>query len=180
MERTFRKVSLLLSILVLFFSNVNANSDQNPQNAIVFLFFSLVVGALVTYLLSRYLPDLPYTLVVFILGAIFAVIITQAPSQNALQQSLQLWNRIDPNLLLFMFLPALLFSDAMNLNYHHVKGALPSTLLLAGPGALFCAFAIAFAMKYITPYNWSWKLSLLFGSIVCPTDAVGKNSHFSS
>eukprot|EP01031_Cornospumella_fuschlensis_P028472 gene28472-34369_t len=60
-----------------------------------------------------------------------------------MKESLDRWDHIPPDLILFVFLPALLFGEAMSLNFQHVKGAVTNASILAGPGAVFGTFAIA-------------------------------------
>lgn len=150
-------------------------NEDHAQNILVFLFFSLFIGAVVTYLLSRLAPKIPYTVIIFAMGSLFAFIISDSAGDHAdvLAESLAMWNQIPPDLILFVFLPALLFGEAMSLNFHHVKGALPASLWLAGPGAVFGTIAIAALVKYSFPYGWDWGLCLVFGSIVSATDPVG-------
>ena len=40
----------------------------------------------------------------------------------------------DTQFILFVFLPLLIFSDSMQMNFHLVKGSLPQTMLLATSG----------------------------------------------
>ena len=50
--------------------------------------------------------------------------------------SVNIWANIDPTLLLYVFLPPLIFGEAMSLNWHHVQGGFLQSLLLAGPGVV--------------------------------------------
>jgi NhaP-type Na+/H+ or K+/H+ antiporter len=54
---------------------------------------------------------------------------------------------------------------------HHIKGAFPQALLLAGPGVLLGAFTMG-SFVYGLELDWSWNLCMLFGSIVAATDPV--------
>lgn len=145
------------------------------QIMIVFLFFALVLGAVINLLLVRFAPSLPYTVVVFTMGATMTFIFSTFPDDNVMKQSEVLWNGFEPELLLYVFLPVLLFGEAMSLNFYHVRRAFASAVVLAGPGVLFGTFLMATVMKYILPYGWNWNLCLIFGSIMSATDPVGKN-----
>lgn len=79
---------------------------------------------------------------------------------------------IDANLLLYVFLPALIFGEAMSLNWYHLKGAFVQSVILAGPGVLIGAALMGCLAKGILPYNWSWNLAMVFGSILSATDPV--------
>jgi NhaP-type Na+/H+ or K+/H+ antiporter len=83
-----------------------------------------------------------------------------------------MWSNIDPHLLLFSFLPALLFADSMGLNWRLWKRCLPQCLLLAGPGVLIGTVLTACVGFYIFPYGWSWREAAMFGSILSATDPV--------
>jgi NhaP-type Na+/H+ or K+/H+ antiporter len=142
-----------------------------------FLFFALFIGALITFILSRHAPGLPYTVTAFAAGAALSFIFTPIDDEDSLKQSEHLWNLFQPELLLYVFLPAVLFGEAMSLNFHHVRDAVVPAAVLAGPGALFGALLMAVVAKYLLPYNWDWPLCLLFGSILCATDPVGMIKH---
>ena len=146
---------------------------RHSEETICFLFVGLTLGAVVTYLLSRYAQALPYTLVQFVLGVIIAQIYVHF---GVLGDSIDQWLQISPHLLLFVFLPALLFGEAMNLKIYHIKAAFSSSVLMAGPGAIFGAYALAFLCIRILPYNWSWALYLELGAILCATDPVAVDS----
>ena len=60
----------------------------------------------------------------------------------------------------------------MNLNWFHVQGAFNQALVLAGPGVLLGAAVMGCLVRVILPYNWSWTLCMVFGSILSATDPV--------
>ena len=82
------------------------------------------------------------------------------------------WTNIDPHLLLYVFLPPLIFGEAMSLNYYNAKGALSQALVMAGPGVVIGATLLGAIAKYMLHYNWSWNLAMIFGSIMACTDPV--------
>jgi NhaP-type Na+/H+ or K+/H+ antiporter len=110
------------------------------------------------------------------LGIIVSVAFEFVEGRDTMKDSIMMWDKIDPHLILYVFLPALLFGEAMNLNPHHFRNALNSALLIAFPGAVFSAFAIGTFAHYILPYSWPWSLSMILGAILCTTDAVGKST----
>ena len=92
--------------------------EHKAQNAVLFPFVVLALGALTMYLTSRYAPDVPYTVIMLVEGFLidwWASLSNSCPL-NAMQDSLYQWSHIDGNLLLLIFLPALLFGDAMSMN----------------------------------------------------------------
>lgn len=82
------------------------------------------------------------------------------------------WVHIDADLLLFTFLPPLIFGEAMSLNWYHVQGGFLQSVILAGPGVLIGAALMGLVAKFLLPYNWNWSLAMVFGSILSATDPV--------
>jgi NhaP-type Na+/H+ or K+/H+ antiporter len=137
------------------------------------MFFTIVMGAATTQLLSRYARSVPYTCVILVEGIVLAIVDDAYGHQfGSLSRSIAMWREIDPHLLLFVFLPALLFGDAMSLNMHLEMKCFSQCLLLACPGVLVGTGLTACVGKYIFPYGWDWHLSLCFGSILAATDPV--------
>lgn len=163
-------MGLILSVVTY---SVSAKHEKpESQDMIVFLFLTFFIGAVITYVLSRYAQVLPYTVVVFATGAFCSFAFQLLGKHDVLKESVEMWDNMEPELILFMFLPALLFGEAMMLNFHHVRGAVGPAAVLAGPGALFGAFVMAAAAKFTLPYGWDWTLCLVFGTILCATDPV--------
>ena len=79
---------------------------------------------------------------------------------------------INPHLLLYVFLPPLLFGDSMTMNVHVACRAFGQIFLLACPGVILGTLLMAAVSKCILPYGWDWTFSLCFGSILCATDPV--------
>jgi NhaP-type Na+/H+ or K+/H+ antiporter len=84
-----------------------------------------------------------------------------------------LWGNIDATLILFIFLPALIFGEAMSLNFHRVKEALLSSIILAGPGSIIGTFLLGSLVKYCLFVTWNWTVCFLVGAVLCATDPVG-------
>jgi CPA1 family monovalent cation:H+ antiporter len=148
--------------------------SAQDEDFIVFLFFAVFIGALVTYLISRFLTELHYTVILFFLGVVIAVVFNSIHDTDLLRISILQWEGFSGDMIIYVFLPALLFGDSMTLNFHHVRENISAAALLAGPGALMGAFLTAVFVKYVLPYHWEWNISLLFGAITCATDPVGK------
>ncbi len=88
-----------------------------------------------------------------------------------LGSSIHMWVDIDADLLLYVFLPPLVYGEAMGLNWYHAKVAFPQSLVLAGPGVVVGGVLMGCFAKGIFP-DWSWYLALTFGSISAATDTV--------
>ena len=144
--------------------------------SIFFVFFALTVGSGILFLCSRFDNRLPYPVVIFIFGiflAIVADLLFVSQSGDPLTTAAEQWIKIDPDVLLCAFLPALLFGESMTLNYYQIKRAIIPATLVAIPGAAFGAYVLAlFCYSPGFPVAWSWRLCLVVGAILSATDPV--------
>ncbi|KAJ1435051.1 Sodium/hydrogen exchanger family-domain-containing protein [Ochromonadaceae sp. CCMP2298] len=145
---------------------------SGPVDVMLFMFFGIGLGVLIMQVLNKIGDPLPYTCVVFLVGILLAVITTDNANGGVFAKSLNQWINIDAELLLFVFLPPLIFGEAMSLNWYQTVGALPQALVLAGPGVLIGAALMGCLARAVLPYNWNWNLCMIFGSILAATDPV--------
>lgn len=172
---SFLKWLLSLFFILYLIHPVSAADDDNDDTSIevvtvlLFMFFGLGVGVVVSQILSYVGEAVPYTVLVFLLGLLFS---TLADTEGTLADSIHQWLQIDAELMLFVFLPPLIFGEAMGLNWYHLKGGFLQSVILAGPGVLIGAALMGAMTKAILPYNWNWNLAMTFGSILSATDPV--------
>lgn len=138
--------------------------------AVLFPFVAVVFGCLARQLLLVH-NAFPYTAVLLILGGIFGTIDYHG-NLGILGDSMEWWINIPGELILYVFLPALIFADTMTINVHLFKKSFVQAVLLAGPGLALGAFLTALVGKYVFPYDWSWAVSMTLGSILAATDPV--------
>ncbi len=125
--------------------------------------------ALVRHILKH--TPLPYTVVLLVLGLLFGLA-ADSDSLKFLREYSTIAS-IDPHLILFIFLPILIFESAFIMDVHTFKKTILQSLVLAGPGLLVSTFLTALMARYIFyTYSWSWVTSLLFGAILSATDPV--------
>jgi NhaP-type Na+/H+ or K+/H+ antiporter len=153
------------------------STQQHGYVALLFLFGALSLGGLLLIVLERFVPALPYTCGLFIVGMLSSIINNVTPHDSILYwttwfHSTDMWEKINPHLLFFVFLPPLLFSEAMRINVKLAKTCLPQVLLLACPGVIFGTVVTGLVAKFILPYEWDWPMSLVFGAIMSATDPV--------
>jgi NhaP-type Na+/H+ or K+/H+ antiporter len=151
--------------------------DLTSVLPILYLFTGLALGIILTWILTRTGWEIDYTVVLFISGvltAISAALLKEhvVDYEETLFSSILAWENINPELVIFAFLPALIFGESQNLNLHTVKKVFWSASLLAIPGAAFTAYLIAVLCKYILNTGWDWRLCWLVGSVLCATDPV--------
>lgn len=136
------------------------------------LFTILLIGCVSQLLISRYLPQLPYTLLLMAIGILIGILYEYSSGTMAWNSGLKILIDIDPHLLLALFLPALVFGDAININTRHFKKCFGQCVLLASTGVLFGMAITGVLAKYILPMDWSWSTAMMFGSIMAATDPV--------
>jgi len=153
--------------------------------AILFLGGALTIGCFTACYQERYFPSIPYTVNLFALGILLSLIDHFQTAHGimvwpAWHRSVEMWQSISPHMIFHIFLPALIFADAMKMNVPLVRRCIWQVLLLACPGVIMgTAMTGAFA-KWVLPYNWGWSACLCFGAILSATDPVAVVSLFGS
>ncbi|MGK7955303.1 MAG: cation:proton antiporter [Crocosphaera sp.] len=117
----------------------------------------LLLVATAVALITRWLK-IPY-----VIGLVLAGL---AISKEALPESLGL----NPEVILNLFLPILIFEAAINTDISRLRSTLKPILLLAGPGVVFSAAITASLIKF--GLNFSWITACAVGVILTITDTV--------
>lgn len=109
--------------------------------------------------------NFPYTVGLVIIGLILGFL---ARSGSPLEPFSDL--TLSPNLILFIFVPPLIFESALNLDNRLLLQTLLPAFTLAGPGLLLSAGLVGIGVSQFTPLSFSQ--ALLFGALVSATDPV--------
>lgn len=182
MKQLNKALPPIASAVSLLFSCVAAESviaDAKPDEAheesvhvILFPWLSMLVGVVSYYILSRYIHALPYTAMMFMLGALMGYSALHTEGGNAIVESTRMWLGINGELIILAFLPGLLFLDSYNINVYLFKRSFPQILIFAFPMVLGGTALSALVAYYIFPYRWPIDLCMAFGSILAATDPV--------
>ena len=105
--------------------------EIEPVTEILFPWFANILGVISFFLLARYCHMFPYTAVMFILGTCMGVGYARLGGQSQLHESLAIWESIDGERLLLIFLPGLLFKDSFCSNVHLMALAFSQCLVMA-------------------------------------------------
>lgn len=153
-------------------SSSSASSDEwNPTDTVIFFGLSLGLGIACRHVLRG--TRVPYTVALLVIGiALGSLEYGTSHKLGRIGDGIRLWAHIDPDLLLAVFLPALLFESSFSMEVHQIKRCMAQMLLLAGPGVLISTCCLGCALKLIFPYNWNWTTSLLLGGLLSATDPV--------
>jgi len=114
-----------------------AGSDDHVEGhieddrAVMFPWFANIIGIVAFYMLARYLHVFPYTACMFCLGTFMGVGYARLEGTSQLHESFELWNNIDGEVLLLVFLPGLLFKDSFRSDVHLVALAFIQCLVMA-------------------------------------------------
>lgn len=145
----------------------------------LFIVLSLFIGTATRHLFSK--VPLPYTIILLIIGLTLGILtrfdIMQTIGLEMVEQAVRWAGNIDPHLILYLFLPTLIFEAAYALHIHTFKKSLANALILAVPGILVAIAITAFALLLIKSLGiglneWSILLAFLFGTIISATDPV--------
>lgn len=148
------------------------DSHSHVYYAILFPWFIISTGIVVFYFITRFCHFVPYTAVLFLIGTLMGIGITNSPLNDQLTASIKMWENINSELLLLTFLPGLLFKDAYGLDFHLFTKAFGQILIMAFPMVLAGTYLMSLVGQYILPYGWNFNLAMTFGAILSATDPV--------
>lgn len=153
---------------------------------LLFVIVALFIGTATRYLLRK--TALPYTITLLVLGFALGLAyrlgffssfwgLTQNSGLGYFGESINWAGHIDPHLILYIFLPTLIFEAAFALHIHTFKKSLTNAFILAVPGiilalALTAALLMAFQVTGFGLTSWNWLIALLFGTLISATDPV--------
>ena len=139
--------------------------DELGIIVLFYIFWILALDAIIQYLLSlaaenSFARQIPYVVYVFALGFIIGISSsnsTDLESGNIVANAAFLFDNFPPELLIYLFLPILLYFETVNLNVHHFESTLPQGLVLAGPCAIAGTLIMAVLLNNgFFPYSVDW------------------------
>lgn len=140
---------------------------------LMFFVISIILGIILRRLLQN--TAIPYSVALLLLGMLIGSMLDfelTTPILNEVKASFSLASQLDANLIMFIFLPALVFESAFSLEVHLFKRMLSQIALLAIPGLIICTLFTAILSLWVLPWQWSIPTALMFGAIVSATDPV--------
>jgi len=139
----------------------------------MFFVISILLGIILRRLLKN--TAIPYSVALLLLGMLIGSMLDfelTTPIFNEVKASFSLASQLDSNLIMFIFLPALVFESAFSLEVHLFKRMLSQIALLAIPGLIICTLFTALLSMWVLPWEWTIPTALMFGAIVSATDPV--------
>ncbi len=142
-----------------------------------FIVIALIIGAATRHFLKK--TPLPYTVLLMIFGGILGVFSRRGAFEgfHALHGALSWAGNIDPHVILFIFLPILIFEAAFAMDVHTFKKTVGNATILAVPGiviALLLTASLVVGLSYadIGFKAFGWNMAFVFGAVVSATDPV--------
>jgi CPA1 family monovalent cation:H+ antiporter len=129
----------------------------------------LLVATIARALVGR--THVPLSVVLFLIGIALAAVGKQVGTEELLERF-----RLSPGIVLYVFLPSLIFDSAIKLDVKALRRNLVPILTLAVPGLLISTFGIALVLAAATPFRL--RTALLLGAILSATDPVAVISVF--
>ena len=158
-------------------------SDMSP---LFFVIIALIIGAATRHFLRK--SPLPYTATLLLIGMGFGAatrlgwletwsVGSLHINVDFLSTAIEWAGHIDPHVILYVFLPTLIFEAAFAMDVHTFRKSVGNASILAIPGiivALFLtgALVIGLSMAGIGFAGWGWPMALMFGAVVSATDPV--------
>jgi Na+:H+ antiporter len=150
-------------------------SDMSPM---FFVIIALIIGAGTRHFFKK--SPLPYTVLLLLIG-IGVGIVTRlgwfSGGLEAIEKSVQWAGNIDPHLILYVFLPTLIFEAAFAMDVHTFKKSAANAVIMAVPGIILALVLTALIVLGMTKsglglHGWGWEIALMFGAVVSATDPV--------
>ena len=122
---------------------------------------------------------LPYTVGLFAFGLLIGTFdrIGWLESIPILKSSIDFAGNANPDMILYIFLPILIFDAAYELDVHIFRKTLTNATILSVPGVIIAMLLTAALMIGIGTFapsyeGWNWTFALMFGALISATDPV--------
>lgn len=136
---------------------------------LLFVIASLLAGALVKSFFQN--TKLPYSVILLLLGMAIAGIDRSGWIEATLfHETIHQVGNINPHLILFIFLPILIFESAYAMEPHLFFRVAPQIILLAILGLIIAMLLTALAVSWL--FSWGVGVALLFAALISATDPV--------
>ncbi len=164
-------------------NNHEEEHGHTDTSMLFFVIIAIFIGAATRHFLKK-IP-IPFTALLLVIGILLGVGARLeffeswgGMDVSFIRKSLYNAAHIDPHLLLYVFLPILIFEAAFAMDLHTFKRSAGNSIILAVPGillALVLTACLVFALDYFNLglEGWgNWSLALMFGAVISATDPV--------
>ena len=174
MKKLLLTVLLFSPTVLLAAGDSSSGMDMSP---LLFIILSLFIG-ITTKRFLRNIP-IPYTVILLIIGILLGTAdrLEWFESIPFMHNAIDWAGHIHYKIILFVFLPTLIFEAAFDLDVHSFKKSFWNAFLMAVPG-IIVGMCLSGALTMLIQYfgigfgGWSWYVALMFGAVICATDPV--------
>ena len=158
-------------------------ADMSP---LFFIIIALFIGAATRHFLRK--SPLPFTATLLIFGLIMGIMVRLgwfgafelgniSINLGFLDDAITWAGHIDPHLILFVFLPTLIFEAAFAMDFHTFKKTVTNASIMAIPGIIIAMVLTGALMMSMNKMGlgldgWGWPMALMFGAVASATDPV--------
>ena len=168
--------------------HADEHAEENGSNLspLFFVILALIIGAATRQGLGK--SPLPFTVSLLIIGLGLGVaarigwfdtwsVGSVHVNVKFLSNAVEWAGNIDPHVILYVFLPTLIFEAAFAMDVHTFRKSVGNASILAIPGILIAmlltgALVIGIDKAGIGLSGWGWPIALMFGAVVSATDPV--------
>ena len=159
------------------------STDMSP---LFFVIIALFIGAATQQFLRK--SPLPFTVSLLIIGLVMGAAVRLGwlgqISVGSLHLDLRFFEsavhwagHIDPHLILYVFLPTLIFEAAFSMDVHTFKKTAVNASILAIPGIIMAMLLTGLLIMGLDIFGlamdgWGWAMAFMFGAVVSATDPV--------
>ncbi len=158
---------------------------ETELQVVILVFSLLFLAAVISLLLKRI--RLPFTVAILLVGLLLGTLAAsqglqpegpagehQTSFATDFFESLRSLSNLSPALILFIFLPTLIFESAISLDARKLLQNLVPILVLAIPGLLLSTAIVGAALVWGAgeSFGVTWPVALLFGALISATDPV--------
>ena len=154
-------------------SKIASSLQLNSESVLI----GLMGGAILKFGLKK--MPLPYTVGLFAFGLLIGTFdrIGWLESIPILKSSIDFAGNANPDMILYIFLPILIFDAAYELDVHIFRKTLTNATILSVPGVIIAMLLTAALMIGIGTFapsyeGWNWTFALMFGALISATDPV--------
>lgn len=150
-------------------SEEETSAERQPL-ILLYVFGGLLIGGLLRELNKK--TKFPYTPMVVLTGIILGY---WKSKLGIVGEATDVVGNINPHILLFVFIPVLIFESGFNSDWYVFKRQIVNILLLAGPGVLWGAILLGVTLKSILGYandDLTWNGAFVMGSVMSATDPI--------
>lgn len=164
----------------------HAEEHGSNMSPLFFVILALIIGAATRHGLRK--SPLPFTVSLLLIGLGLGVAARVGwfdtwsfgsvhINIRFLNNAVEWAGNIDPHVILFVFLPTLIFEAAFAMDVHTFKKSVGNASILAIPGILVAmvltaALAIGLDLAGIGLSGWGWPIALMFGAVISATDPI--------